>query len=505
MPPTDEQQLREELVAYLDGELDEPTRQRVEQWLARDPSAREELRRLEETWLLLDELPRAETDETFTQTTVEMIALTAAGQRSRPAAGLLSRLNVGRLAPWWLTGVWFVGAALVGFLAVALARPDADRQLLEDLPLLEHLDAYRYAESVEFLRHLAERELFANARQAQATSASGPSVASQTSQGASAEVLAARRQRIEQMTPDEQGILLKQRERFEQLPDAERRRLRELYRQIEQQPDAERLRATMLHYYQWLTQLEPLLRAEIASLEPSERLDRVERLRRRQQEEEARRLSADDLRAVGTWLEHELIAKLPAAQRRLVTQRMKDRPWQERSTLVLLRLWKKADKTPLLNEAASQRLAELLSDDARRQWEAAKTLSARRQLMTAWIRQLNHHLQEQLRSQFEHVSDEELAKFFDSLSIGDRDRLMSLPPEEMQRELRLLYLQDQIARRRPGPIGPGRDFPPRRPGLRGDARPLLPVRPPARTPRSSLPDLPERGRGGRRSPSDASG
>ena len=67
----------EKLVAYLDGELDAESSQQVERRLAEDPGYRHELKQMQRAWDLLDELPRAEVSETFTQTTVEMVALSA--------------------------------------------------------------------------------------------------------------------------------------------------------------------------------------------------------------------------------------------------------------------------------------------------------------------------------------------------------------------------------------------------------------------------------------------
>jgi len=155
IPPSDSQSMRDELVAYLDGELDLDTSRRVEQWLAENPAAREELRRMEQTWLLLNQLPRSETDASFTETTVEMIAL---GGR-RKATTRQSRAGSGKLAFIWPLLAWLALAISVGMLIASL-RPDRNRKLLEDLPVLEHLDAYRHAESVEYLRSLNESESF---------------------------------------------------------------------------------------------------------------------------------------------------------------------------------------------------------------------------------------------------------------------------------------------------------------------------------------------------------
>jgi len=146
--------LHDQLVPYLDGELDPQTSRQVEDWIANDPAAREELRRLEQTWLLLDELPRNKTDDSFVQTTVEMITVSADG-RPRHAGMWRDRLSRG-----WLSGVGVVLAVMAGFLTVSASVPNPNRQLLEDLPLLENLDAYRQVDDLDFLRALKKSGLF---------------------------------------------------------------------------------------------------------------------------------------------------------------------------------------------------------------------------------------------------------------------------------------------------------------------------------------------------------
>ena len=67
--------VEEELSAYLDGELDAESVRKVERRLARDGSYQLELQRLERAWRLLDDLPRATVDESFTKSTIEMVAV----------------------------------------------------------------------------------------------------------------------------------------------------------------------------------------------------------------------------------------------------------------------------------------------------------------------------------------------------------------------------------------------------------------------------------------------
>ena len=146
----------EQLVAYLDGELDDESSRRIEALLASDPDLRQQLGQLERTWEALDGLERSEVDERFTQTTLEMVAVAA-------------EADVGRLqeeAPrknrrrWLVGGVSLAAAAAVGFLAVTLLRPDPNRQLLDDLPMLDHLEQYRQVEDLDFLRQLDQQDLF---------------------------------------------------------------------------------------------------------------------------------------------------------------------------------------------------------------------------------------------------------------------------------------------------------------------------------------------------------
>ena len=53
-----EDQTYEQLVAYLDGELDAESSLQVERRLAEDAEFRRELRQLQRAWDMLDELPK---------------------------------------------------------------------------------------------------------------------------------------------------------------------------------------------------------------------------------------------------------------------------------------------------------------------------------------------------------------------------------------------------------------------------------------------------------------
>jgi anti-sigma factor RsiW len=81
--PTDDGQLPGELVAYLDGEVDDDARRRIEQRLATDKQYRDRLKQYEQAWRMLDELPPPTAAPTFSKTTLEMVAVAT----DRPAFG----------------------------------------------------------------------------------------------------------------------------------------------------------------------------------------------------------------------------------------------------------------------------------------------------------------------------------------------------------------------------------------------------------------------------------
>lgn len=152
----DRPELVEQLTAYLDGELDAGQAAEVESLLAADPQARLQLRQLERAWDLLDRLPRAEVESSFTQSTVEMIALA----ESEQLAGRQARQPGRQRKALLVSAACVLLSAVAGYVAFDRLWPGANEQLLRDLPVVEHLDAYRQADSIEFLRMLRDEGLF---------------------------------------------------------------------------------------------------------------------------------------------------------------------------------------------------------------------------------------------------------------------------------------------------------------------------------------------------------
>jgi anti-sigma factor RsiW len=147
-------QRREDLVAYLDGELEEDASREIEKTLAHSPVARHEVEMLTRTFELLDILPPAKATKEFTDQTLATLKLNEA----RPALAA---------QPWFQQvrrGLVVVGClaalsafATAGFLATHAWVPDESEVLVEDLPVIENIDLYQEVGDIRFLKELQQK------------------------------------------------------------------------------------------------------------------------------------------------------------------------------------------------------------------------------------------------------------------------------------------------------------------------------------------------------------
>jgi len=154
---TREETMDEEIVAYLDGELDREAALAIERRLADDPAYRARLTRLQQAWDLLDNLGRTEADENFTQSTVAMVTVKASDEST---AGL-SQARRRKMLGWAGLGGLALVAAVAAFVAVDRRLNSENRALVRDYPVIERFDEYSNVESVEFLKRLQKEGLFA--------------------------------------------------------------------------------------------------------------------------------------------------------------------------------------------------------------------------------------------------------------------------------------------------------------------------------------------------------
>ena len=164
MPLSEEE--RANLVAYLDGELDEAQAQALEAKLSLDPEARAEVDAMRQTWGLLDYLPKASPSSDFTHRTMERLSLeqVAASGRSSTSRGV----RAPRRFPWLrvlASAAAVLVAAGLGFGVAPLVfrgepQPDPDEPLVRHLRLIEKLPYYEHVEDLDFLRKLDQPDLF---------------------------------------------------------------------------------------------------------------------------------------------------------------------------------------------------------------------------------------------------------------------------------------------------------------------------------------------------------
>ncbi len=142
---------RANLVAYLDGELNEAESHAIATKLTQSMTARREVEVLQKTWEMLDLLPRTKASDDFTSRTLTTIDGLGLGRKAVPPAAARTLGQLGRLL------VWAVAAALLfglGYLLTLRAWPNPSARLARDLAIAESLDEYRDVGSFEFLRWL---------------------------------------------------------------------------------------------------------------------------------------------------------------------------------------------------------------------------------------------------------------------------------------------------------------------------------------------------------------
>src|SRR4051812_2241884 len=132
MPLNDDE--KAELVAYLDGELDEAATQAIEAKLATDVEARAELEALKQTWGMLDYLPKATPSPNFTNRTLERLTLEDISKSASDTMPMPRRPR-----PWVRATGWAAAVLLAlggGYLTTTLFAPTPPDVVPDaDLPL----------------------------------------------------------------------------------------------------------------------------------------------------------------------------------------------------------------------------------------------------------------------------------------------------------------------------------------------------------------------------------
>jgi len=143
---------RDNLTAYLDGELDEDGTRQIETVLAGSTVARNDVEVLAKTYELLDLLPRPKASGEFTEKTIQTAKLAEVRQDPRQTVWYRHGQRTVRWGSW--AALLFV-AACVGYSITRYQVPRQDDLLLDNLDVIQNLDDYEKAGSFEFLDALS--------------------------------------------------------------------------------------------------------------------------------------------------------------------------------------------------------------------------------------------------------------------------------------------------------------------------------------------------------------
>jgi hypothetical protein len=439
-PNNAETLLQEELVSYLDGELNAEQSRQLEQRVALEPSTRRVLEEFDRTWHLLDELETPTANDDFTHTTLEMVAQAAKDDAAKMKADGLWRLWRIRL----LTVTGLVAAMAIGFLLVAGFVSDPNASFMQDLQLLENYRQYHDVDSIEFLRALNKEDLFTK----DADGAPLPA----SSEGT--ETIAQARKRFETMPADRQEDLFKQEELLNNDRDtapAERKRIRELHEAIQNASDRDKLVGIMNRYSKWFDEQPAWQRGVIRRKEVP---DRIKEIRDLLATNDRFRLDdPKDRQVVAKWMhDHALDARFTTAMSPGPRGRDGGSPQNPQGPGAAPKsprggpfggVWGRVDPSRLRPEDVAN-LESQLSPETRARLDK-KTPDQKAEIFTRWF--------------FENASainDEALAEYFEKLKPQQQDHLMSLPVEQMYNELFLMAFPDQSWRGdRPGMRGSG--------------------------------------------------
>lgn len=449
-------QIEEDLVAYLDGELDQEETRAVEDRLARDPAARRSLQRLEQTWEALETLPRPDLDENFTRSTVEMIAVEADREVTQQMAAVP---NLKRRL-WLAIGGGVLLAALVGFFAVDIAVGDPNQDLLADLSVLERIEVYREVGTIEFLRELEKSGLLSDAN---LTNVPLPPPPAEPLLAALPVATAERRALVEKMSPAEKDQLKRRREWLAELDEAARAQLRTLDAALAADPQAASLERLMERYHRLLGSLPPETQRKLRGLATNERVPYIKELLA--SATSRRELAPAEMQAIhiwaGNWAKKTFGRDDPRIKAyesgglwNFIGRRFGERGGWSRTPFEKVEAAEFAE----LEKGLSQKSRELL--------DKIPDLAEKKNTLAGWIM---FTFQKGMNRQ-PRVSEEELRTFFlTKLNDTQRYKLEALPPERFTEELTRLYR---------GPMEPGG------PGKKGE-------HPKVEFPKKDRPDRPE--------------
>lgn len=143
---------RDNLTAYLDGELDEEATRQIESLLVRSSVARNDVELLSKTYELLDELPRPGAPQDFVEKTLATAKLEQVRTPLSEQGWYQLATQVCILMLW---SVCLLCVAALGSALTSRLLQNSDDTLVRELPLIRDLDRYDEVGNLEFLNRLS--------------------------------------------------------------------------------------------------------------------------------------------------------------------------------------------------------------------------------------------------------------------------------------------------------------------------------------------------------------
>ncbi|MBX3442189.1 MAG: hypothetical protein KF774_07260 [Planctomyces sp.] len=142
---------RENLAAYLDGELDDDATRQIETALAQSTVARNDVEMLARTYELLEMLPRPRASQEFSEKTLAVAKLTDVRADFRRSRWYRATQRGLRWTGW---AAILVAAACASYGVARYRLPRHENLLLDDLDVIQKFDRYEEAGEVFFLERL---------------------------------------------------------------------------------------------------------------------------------------------------------------------------------------------------------------------------------------------------------------------------------------------------------------------------------------------------------------
>ncbi|MDE0734290.1 MAG: hypothetical protein OSB47_00605 [Pirellulaceae bacterium] len=261
-----------------------------------------------------------------------------------------------------------------------------------------------------------------------------------------------RAQVVQKMSLVEKEKLRKKWDHFKGLDQVAKEKNRQLYQQVVAHPQGERLHQVMVRYHEWLSGLRSSQRADLLSLPPDERITRIQRIIREQEQRKfaellEKELPANDLTSISKWLEElwekvarkieaneaEIMASLGPEHKSFLEQ-ISD-PQQRRRVMAIGMLAGRLDSTesPLTELLSMQeefpRLRGQLSLRGQELFDQAEGTTEQMVLVRQWIRAVSMSRRKALPS----ISDETLEAFRRGELATDSNPEFKLKPEDQER------------------------------------------------------------------------